>query len=206
MGESCAEAGAGGDPPPDMPRPALANTRAPDWLEAEIDRHATARGIQARSVLHRLNRTEYAYAIRDSGSRRTDVTTLLPPDDSARGFDNIAGSLTSQTLSKPTQRRGARRAYCSGYWKTQRKRRIWRRRYFAESHIEGLPLGTRGGMMVRHDFPADGEYTFAIQTRARQLYSRRATRADRRRRASASLQIPRGGHESGMAGDQGDGI
>src|SRR5712692_5040080 len=87
-------------PPPDVRRPPLEEYEAlRDWLEAEIDRKAATRVNPGSVVLHRLNRTEYANVVRDLLDLEVDATTLLPPDDSARGFDNIAGSLTlSPTL------------------------------------------------------------------------------------------------------------
>jgi hypothetical protein len=110
---------AGVMPPPDLPRPPLAEYEAlRDWLEAEIDRTATP--TPGSVVLHRLNRTEYANAIRDLLDLRIDVTTLLPPDDSAHGFDNIAGSLTiSPTLLESYTTAAARVARMAvGYWKS----------------------------------------------------------------------------------------
>src|SRR5262245_56183448 len=91
---------AGVMPPPDIPRPPLRDYEAlRDWLENEIDRVAATGTAPGSVVLHRLNRTEYANAIRDLLDLQIDATTLLPPDDSANGFDNIAGSLTiSPTL------------------------------------------------------------------------------------------------------------
>ena len=91
---------AGVMPPPDLPRPPLPDYEAlRDWLENEIDRVAATRTAPGSVVLHRLNRTEYANAIRDLLDLQIDATTLLPPDDSANGFDNNAGSLTiSPTL------------------------------------------------------------------------------------------------------------
>src|SRR5262245_58328573 len=78
---------AGVMPPPDIPRPPLPDYEAlRDWLENEIDRVAAAKTAPGAVVLHRLNRTEYANAIRDLLGLETDVTTLLPPDDSANGF------------------------------------------------------------------------------------------------------------------------
>src|SRR5687767_11273206 len=82
---------AGVMPPPDVKRPAAAEYNGlRDWLEAELDRRAATKIYPGAVVLHRLNRTEYANAIRDLLDLEVDVTTLLPPDDSARGFDNIA--------------------------------------------------------------------------------------------------------------------
>ncbi len=158
---------AGVMPPPDVKRPPLAEYEAlRDWLETEIDRKAAAHVNPGSVVLHRLNRTEYANVVRDLLDLEIDVTTLLPPDDSARGFDNIAGSLTiSPTLLEAYTTAATRVARMAvGYWKTPTEST-----YLApgdtsqNQHIEGLPFGTRGGMLVRHNFPADGEYKFSIQ-------------------------------------------
>jgi hypothetical protein len=157
---------AGVMPPPDVRRPPAAEYEGlRDWLEAEIDRRAPRLNPGA-IVLHRLNRTEYANAIRDLLDLDVDVATLLPPDDSARGFDNIAGSLTiSPTLLEAYTTAATRVARMAvGYWKTPTEAT-----YLApgdtsqNQHLDGLPLGTRGGMVVRHNFPADGEYKFSIQ-------------------------------------------
>jgi hypothetical protein len=157
---------AGVMPPPDVRRPPLADYEGlRDWLETEIDRRAT-RANPGSVVLHRLNRTEYGNAVRDLLDLDIDPATLLPPDDSARGFDNIAGSLTiSPTLLESYTTAAARVARMAlGYWKTPTEAT-----YLApgdtsqNQHLEGLPFGTRGGMLVHHDFPADGEYKFSIQ-------------------------------------------
>ncbi len=154
-------------PPPDVPRPPLTEYEGlRDWLEGELDRRVGARVNPGSIVLHRLNRTEYANAVRDLLDLEIDVSTLLPPDDSARGFDNIAGSLTiSPTLLESYATAAARVARMAvGYWKTPVEATYLAKGDTSQNHhIEGLPFGTRGGMMVRHDFPADGEYTFAIQ-------------------------------------------
>jgi len=158
---------AGMMPPPGMPRPPLAKyEQLRDWLEAEIDRKAAAHPNPGSVVLHRLNRTEYANAIRDLLDLRLDVTTLLPADDSARGFDNVAGSLTiSPTLLEAYTNAATRIARMAvGFWKSPTAAA-----YIAppdssqNQHIEGLPLGTRGGLAVRHTFPSDGEYRFSVQ-------------------------------------------
>src|SRR5215831_528155 len=112
---------AGVMPPPDVRRPPLAEYEGlRDWLESEVDRAAAAKPNAGAVVLHRLNRTEYANAIRDLLDLRVDVTTLLPPDDSANGFDNIAGSLTlSPTLLESYATAAARVARMAvGYWKS----------------------------------------------------------------------------------------
>jgi len=154
-------------PPPDLPRPPLVEYEAlRDFLEDEIDRAAAEKTSPGSIVLHRLNRTEYANAIRDLLDLRVDVSALLPPDDSANGFDNIAGSLTiSPTLLESYATAAARIARMAvGYWKSPAEAT-----YLAASdasqnqRLEGMPFGTRGGIVARHDFPADGEYKFSIQ-------------------------------------------
>src|SRR6266699_1311356 len=159
---------AGVMPPPGMKRPPLKEYEAlRAWLEIEIDRKAAARGVNpGYVVLHRLNRTEYANVIRDLLDIEIDPAKFLPPDDSARGFDNVAGSLTiSPTLLEAYTTAATRIARMAvGYWKSPTESA-----YIApgdtsqNQHIEGLPFGTRGGMLVRHTFPADGEYKFSIQ-------------------------------------------
>src|SRR5205085_10748458 len=118
-----------------------------DWLETEIDRAAASRTAPWAVALHRLNRTEYANAIRDLLDLQIDATTLLPPDDSANGFDNIAGSLTiSPTLLESYSTAAARIARMAvGYWKSPTEAT-----YLAASdasqnqRLEGMPFGTRG--------------------------------------------------------------
>ena len=158
---------AGVMPPPDMPRPALAEYEGlRDFLEAQVDSGAAGTSNPGSVVLHRLNRTEYANAIRDLLDLRIDAATLLPPDDSANGFDNIAGSLTiSPTLLESYAAAAARISRMAiGYWKSPTEAT-----YLATSdasqnqRLEGMPFGTRGGIVARHDFPADGEYKFSIQ-------------------------------------------
>ena len=157
---------AGVMPPPDIPRPPLPEYEAlRDWLENAIDRAAT-RATPGSVVLHRLNRTEYANTIRDLLDLEIDPTTLLPPDDSANGFDNIAGSLTiSPTLLESYTTAAARVVRMAiGSWKSPVEAT-----YLAQSdasqnqRLEGMPFGTRGGIVARHIFPADGEYKFSLQ-------------------------------------------
>jgi hypothetical protein len=158
---------AGVMPPPDMPRPTVAEYEGlRDWLEAEIDRAAAGKANPGAVVLHRLNRTEYANAIRDLLDLRIDASALLPPDDSANGFDNIAGSLTiSPTLLESYATAAARVARMAvGYWKTPVEATFLSSSDASQNHrLDGMPFGTRGGIVARHDFPADGEYKFSIQ-------------------------------------------
>ena len=202
---------AGVMPPPDVKRPALSEYEAlRDWLEGEIDRKATTHVSPGSTVLHRLNRTEYANVIRDLLDLEIDVTTLLPPDDSARGFDNIAGSLTiSPTLLEAYTTAATRVARMAvGYWKTPTEATYLAPGDTSQNHhIEGLPFGTRGGMLVRHDFPADGEYKFSIQNFGIGSYipgEQLELIIDGERAHIFKYQGV--GLSQGMAGDQGDGV
>src|SRR5579872_455324 len=112
---------AGMMPPPGAPRPPLVQyEQLRAWLESQMDRKAAAHPNPGSVVMHRLNRTEYANAIRDLLDLQVDVSTLLPPDDSARGFDNVAGSLTiSPTLLEAYTTAATRIARTAvGFWKS----------------------------------------------------------------------------------------
>ena len=156
---------AGMMPPPGARRPPEADYAAfRDWLEAEIDRSAAVN--PGAKVLHRLNRTEYANAVRDLLDLEIDPATLLPADDSSRGFDNIAGSLTiSPTLLETYVAAAAKIARMAvGFWKTPTEATYISRTDSSQNlHLAGMPLGTRGGMAVRHVFPGDGDYTFTVR-------------------------------------------
>src|SRR5438034_3676124 len=156
---------AGVMPPPGMRRPDLPTyTGLAEWLETQIDRKAKQN--PGTVVLHRMNRVEYANAIRDLLDTEIDPATLLPPDDSSRGFDNVAGSLalSSTLLESYANAAGKIARMAAGYWKTPTERT-----YIAPSdtsqeyHIEGQPFGTRGGMVVSHGFPAVVEYKFSLK-------------------------------------------
>jgi mono/diheme cytochrome c family protein len=202
---------AGVMPPPDVRRPPLADYDAlRDFLEAELDRKTAARLNPGSVVLHRLNRTEYANVIRDLLDLDIDVTTLLPPDDAARGFDNVAGSLTiSPTLLEAYTTAAARVAKMAvGYWKSPTEMTYLAPGDTSQNlHVEGLPLGTRGGMRVKHIFPADGEYKFSIQNFGVGSFipgEKLEIVIDGER---AHLFKYEGvGLSQGMAGDEGDGI
>ena len=135
-------------------------------LETALDRAAAANPNPGSTALHRLNRTEYANAIRDLLVLPIDTATLLPPDDSAEGFDNVADVLGVSPLLI--------QGYVSAATKISRlavgnpeisaEKATYRipRGLTQANHIEGLPLGTRGGMLIKHIFPLDGEYDFRI--------------------------------------------
>jgi mono/diheme cytochrome c family protein len=135
-------------------------------LEGRLDHAATPGASLDAPNLHRLNRTEYANAIRDLLPLDFDVATLLPADASSEGFDNIADALgVSPSLIE---------SYVSAAMKISR-RAVGDRTLFPtqityaapgglvqDKHIEGLPLGTRGGLLVHHTFPLDAEYEFSV--------------------------------------------
>jgi mono/diheme cytochrome c family protein len=156
---------AGMMPPTGMPRPDRATLEAfVASLENELDRSADT--YLPAPGLHRLNRTEYTNAIRDVLALDVDATKFLPPDDSTHGFDNIAGALTlSPALME---------AYLSAAGKISRlaigdvsapTQAVFEvpADTAQNYHIEGLPFGTRGGILIKYQFPADGEYTFKVK-------------------------------------------
>ena len=156
---------AGVMPPQGVRRPDEATTHGlVAWLENQLDRAAEAHPNPGRPLLHRLNRAEYQNAIHDLLALDVDVASLLPPDDSAYGFDNIsdvlgvspslqeryltaAGRISKLAVGDPAMRPGSD-TYRVAQDLSQNQ------------HIEGLPLGTVGGLRVRHTFPLDATYEF----------------------------------------------
>src|SRR5207249_3032128 len=134
------------------------------WLEAQLDRAANANPNPGRPLLHRLNRTEYANAIRDLLALEIDAASLLPPDDSAYGFDNISDALGFSPLLQERYLSAAMKigALAVGDPRVSPAGETYRLRQdlSQDQHIEGLPLGTIGGTRVRHNFPLNGEYIF----------------------------------------------
>ncbi|MEP6962727.1 MAG: DUF1592 domain-containing protein, partial [Acidobacteriota bacterium] len=156
---------AGMMPPTGLPRPDAASMDSLiTWMEGELDKSATLH--VPPPGLHRLNRTEYTNAIRDMLALEVDATKFLPADDSTRGFDNIAGALTlSPALME---------AYLSAAGKISRlaignvsapTQAVFEvpADTAQNHHIEGLPFGTRGGILIKYQFPADGEYSFKVK-------------------------------------------
>jgi mono/diheme cytochrome c family protein len=154
-------------PPQGMPRPEQSNIDAlVSFLETSIDSAALAKPNPGRSPLHRLNRAEYANAIRDLLSLEIDATSLLPADDESNGFDNIADvlkvspSLLEQYLTASRRISGL----AVGESDVTPASQVYRvpPDRSQENHVEGLPLGTRGGLLVRHNFPLDADYDFSV--------------------------------------------
>ena len=154
-------------PPTGRPRPANDEAyKLISWLEMSLDRAGIAKPNPGRATIHRLNRTEYGNAIRDLLSLQVDVSELLPADDESNGFDNIADvlklspSLLEQYLA--ASRKISSLAVGNPSMPPVTQRYAMPPDISQEDHIEGLPLGTRGGMLIRHNFPLDGEYDFRI--------------------------------------------
>ena len=146
-----------------------ANVRRPEpkvykamitWLESELDRSAVA--YTPPPGLHRFNRTEYANAIHDLLDLDVDPSKYLPNDDSTHGFDNIAGALgISSTLVESYVTAAGKISRLAIGEATPATLVVYRtpEDTSQDYHIEGLPFGTRGGMLIQHEFPADGDYS-----------------------------------------------
>ena len=132
------------------------------WTAPLIDRPNPG-----RSSVHRLNRAEYANAIRDLLALEVDAAALLPPDDSADGFDNIADvlSLSPALLESYLSAAAKISALAVGSPKITASSETYKVRgdMSQTEHLEGMPLGTRGGVSARHTFPLDGEYVIRVK-------------------------------------------
>jgi hypothetical protein len=162
-------------PPPGQDRPGESHIDAMvSWLERTLDQAAATKPNPGHVALHRLNRTEYENAVEDLLELHVDATALLPEDDISAGFDNVANvlqvspsflqqslsaarNLSVQAVGNPAPRPVGVPYVVSGSGNQR-------------FHVEGLPLGTRGGALVEHDFPADGEYELNIADMAQGLW------------------------------------
>jgi hypothetical protein len=161
-------------PPPGNDRPAESTINSfVASMEGYIDSLAASHsGNPGHIAVHRLNRKEYANAVRDLFGVEVDAASLLPADASVEGFDNVAEALRASptfleqsltasrvvaalAVGNPSPRPGGATYNATG------------NQY---SHIAGLPLGTRGGLVVEHYFPADGEYVLNIGNLAAALW------------------------------------
>src|SRR5687767_799990 len=163
-------------PPPGRRRPDDATYDAvASWLESELDRAATAHPNPGRPAdLHRLNRTEYANAVRDLLGVEIDGTLILPPDEQSQGFNTnadalsvvpalldryltAAGKISRLAIGDPTLRPGFER-YAAVKNNPNERTQLWQ----TERLGEEFPLGSRGGIAARHYFPVDGEYVLRV--------------------------------------------
>ena len=151
-------------PPVASPRPdAAAQDSFLRWVEGELDRAAAADPNPGRTEpFHRLNRTEYRNAVRDLLDLDINVAALLPPDSASYGFDNIAGVLKMSPTLLERYLAAAQRISRTAVGTAPPSPNV---DYFRladdlqqDHHLEGLPLGTRGGVSLSYTFPMDAEY------------------------------------------------
>ncbi|HEU4688357.1 MAG TPA: DUF1592 domain-containing protein [Vicinamibacterales bacterium] len=159
---------AGMMPPAGVPRPDDATRRAlVSRLEGVLDRAARTKPNPGRPLVHRLNRAEYANAVRDLLALDIDVSSLLPPDDSSAGFDNNADVLGLSPVLLESYLTAAERisALAIGDPKAPPMGELFRVRQDAsqDRQIDGLPLGTMGGLLIDTTLPLDGEYQFQVR-------------------------------------------
>src|SRR4051794_1350927 len=163
----------GAMPPAGRPRPDLSAVAAlVSSLETSLDRTAAETPNPGRPTIHRLNRAEYANAIRDLLALDIGVATLLPPDDAAFGFDNNADVLTiSPGLFErymSTARKIARLAIGDPTLRLAVETYELSRYLLQDDRVsEDMPFGSRGGIAIQHYFPLDAEYAVKVQLQRR---------------------------------------
>lgn len=153
-------------PPPGAPRPPEAEYAGfTNWLAASLDRAWEGHSTPGRYVVHRLNRAEYANAVRDLLAVDIDVTDLLPTDGAEFGFDNIATALKTSPLLLEGYVNAAERISAMAVGDPQVRpgttEHSISHEFSQNGYIAGLPLGTIGGTVIHHVFPADAEYKLA---------------------------------------------
>ncbi|MEO8257900.1 MAG: DUF1592 domain-containing protein [Acidobacteriota bacterium] len=136
------------------------------WVEGELDRAAVSHPNPGHPPPHRLNRAEYANAVRDLLALDVgDVAALLPADDSAYGFDNMAEALgaSSVLLERYVTAAGRISALAVGDPDVAvgSDTFVLRQDYSQDQHVDGQPFGTVGGLVATHTFPLDGEYVLS---------------------------------------------
>jgi Protein of unknown function (DUF1587)/Protein of unknown function (DUF1595) len=155
-------------PPAGSPRPDEATYRTlVSFIETERDRAAQLRPNPGRPTLHRLNRTEYANAIRDLLAIEVEVAEMLPADDTGYGFDNIGDVLQVSPLLMERYLSAAGKISRLAVGDTTMPVSY---QTYPVSHglnqgdrmTQDMPLGSRGGTSVRHHFPVDGEYEISV--------------------------------------------
>ena len=155
-------------PPVGAPRPDTVSLKAlAASLETRIDQAAAASPFVESPELHRVNRREYQNSVRDLLDLEIDVATLLPPDGRTGNFDNMADALTVTPALMQAYVRAADKIARQAVGDPQAPAVM--AKYDVPKvanqmrHVDGTPFGTRGGTGVTHNFPADGEYTFALE-------------------------------------------
>jgi mono/diheme cytochrome c family protein len=161
-------------PPPNARQPEAAAIDAlVAWLEGSLDRAAGQAHLTDKLVLHRLNRKEYANAVRDLLAVDFDAEDVLPADDVAEGFDNIASALQVSPSFIEQYVIAARAVATKAMGRSDVRPGGWTFRAGPGAqltHVPGLPLGTRGGILGNVDLPADGDYVVDIADMATHIW------------------------------------
>jgi mono/diheme cytochrome c family protein len=155
-------------PPQGSPQPDQgARASLVSYLTTSLDQASAGHPNPGRPLVHRLNRAEYANAIRDLLALDVDASALLPPDDAAYGFDNIADALgvSPVLLERYLAAAGKISSLAVGDPGLGPAGETFRIRQDASQdiHIEGLPIGTVGGILAKTTLPLDGTYDFSIR-------------------------------------------
>jgi mono/diheme cytochrome c family protein len=143
------------------------------WLEDSLDKLPAPQHITDGQLLHRLNRKEYENAVHDLLLVDVNGADLLPPDDSAQGFDNIASALQVSPSFIEQYVHAAHNVAVAALGRRDIRPQGWTFRAAPGSqltHVPGLPLGTRGGILANVDLPADGEYHINIADMAGHIW------------------------------------
>jgi len=143
------------------------------WLEDSLDKVPNPSRITDQGLLHRLNRREYENAVRDLLLVDVNAADLLPPDDTDQGYDNIAAALQVSPSFIEQYVIAARNVALLALGKRDSRPQGWTFKAPAGNqltHVPGLPLGTRGGILAKVDLPADGEYRINIADMATHIW------------------------------------
>ncbi len=156
-------------PPKGLPRPKPeANAAMATWLETRLDENIRKYPNPGSPTVHRLNRAEYANAVRDLLALDLDHAASLPADDSGYGFDNIGSVLTVSPLLMEKYMTTARRVVRQALGTTKLSPLVEKYTFTrpgASDSGEELPLSLRSGMTIKHYFPADAEYVVTVRVR-----------------------------------------
>ena len=137
------------------------------WLTTSLDHAASLKPNPGRPVLHRLNRAEYANAVRDLLTLEIDPSTLLPPDDSAYGFDNVGDVLGMSPVLLERFMEAANKVSALAIGDpdigVEAKTFHIRQDASQDIHLEGQPIGTVGGILAKVTLPLDAEYQISVQ-------------------------------------------
>jgi hypothetical protein len=196
-------------PPADMPRPDEESYEAAlSWLTSRLDAEAARHPRPGRTeTLRRLTRTEYRNAVRDLLALEVDAAALLPADESSHGFDNVTVTGLSPTLLgryvAAAQEISRLAVGGTGRGPGGDTFRV-RPDVTQDAHVAGLPLGTRGGTLIRYNFPQDAEYEVQVRLmrdRNDEIEGLKESHElevllDRERKATFTVAPPRGGQSN----------